>query len=430
MSDDDITGSNNGSKDDDQDFIFEDEEEFEIPDIPDDEELDDDELGLDELDDTESDEPETNTIDVEMDENDVDDEGNSDLAEQSSGTKAGMGWKSYAAVGSVMVGFVVVAMFSLGLVGGGSQQSSSVASAPPVSDRSDEPTPTGNEASEQTGAAKVSDIEAFPDDDPESAQVNSGNTEQIEPEPRTSDQPGQMISTLDGLESTLNDNNDRLDSLGKVMGNTNVQINRGFSSLGGRIGSVNNNLDQIRAMLEQLNRNQQETDSMIRDINNQKADSGSQTSNASNANESQPIKPSETVRNAQSRLDDLGYNPGPVDGYYGELTNAGVKRFQKAHGMEVTGELDQPTLDRIMSERAQANQSDPNPSLNIGTRPGASQQWFVRGVTNTRAILYTRNGGSYIVKKGTEVPGKGQVARLVPSQHKVILVGGETIRRN
>ena len=37
------------------------------------------------------------------------------------------------------------------------------------------------------------------------------------------------------------------------------------------------------------------------------------------------------VRNIQSRLKQWGYMSGPVDGIYGEKTEAGVKKFQRKH---------------------------------------------------------------------------------------------------
>jgi uncharacterized protein len=43
------------------------------------------------------------------------------------------------------------------------------------------------------------------------------------------------------------------------------------------------------------------------------------------------------VRSLQRRLASAGDSPGPIDGRYGVLTEAAVKRFQRAHGLPVTG---------------------------------------------------------------------------------------------
>lgn len=43
------------------------------------------------------------------------------------------------------------------------------------------------------------------------------------------------------------------------------------------------------------------------------------------------------VLELQNRLTDLGFYTGPVTGYFGPLTSAGVKRLQAAHGIEAVG---------------------------------------------------------------------------------------------
>ncbi len=41
----------------------------------------------------------------------------------------------------------------------------------------------------------------------------------------------------------------------------------------------------------------------------------------------------------QTRLANLGYDPGPIDGYLGDRTTAAIRAFQQARGLPVTGEL-------------------------------------------------------------------------------------------
>jgi peptidoglycan hydrolase-like protein with peptidoglycan-binding domain len=51
----------------------------------------------------------------------------------------------------------------------------------------------------------------------------------------------------------------------------------------------------------------------------------------------------------QSRLFDLGYYDGPVDGQASELTVAAFAKFQHDHGLPVTG-LSDPTTLQTMRE--------------------------------------------------------------------------------
>lgn len=49
----------------------------------------------------------------------------------------------------------------------------------------------------------------------------------------------------------------------------------------------------------------------------------------------------------QQTLLNLGYFNGPVTGFYGELTEAAVRRFQAANGLSVSGEVDAATYQRL-----------------------------------------------------------------------------------
>lgn len=53
------------------------------------------------------------------------------------------------------------------------------------------------------------------------------------------------------------------------------------------------------------------------------------------------------IRDIQSALNEAGYTPGPVDGVVGPLTRAGVREFQKARRLPVTGKIDGQTLRRL-----------------------------------------------------------------------------------
>lgn len=53
------------------------------------------------------------------------------------------------------------------------------------------------------------------------------------------------------------------------------------------------------------------------------------------------------VTKIQQRLKNWGYFDGPVTGNYGTLTTEAVKKFQRAHGLSVTGIADAATLEKI-----------------------------------------------------------------------------------
>ncbi|TXK84668.1 peptidoglycan-binding protein [Paenibacillus sp. N3.4] len=50
----------------------------------------------------------------------------------------------------------------------------------------------------------------------------------------------------------------------------------------------------------------------------------------------------------QGMLKSLGYYAGPITGYYGNQTQAGVKSFQSRYGLPVTGNVDDQTLQSIL----------------------------------------------------------------------------------
>ena len=67
------------------------------------------------------------------------------------------------------------------------------------------------------------------------------------------------------------------------------------------------------------------------------------------------------VTKIQQRLKNWGYFDGPVTGNYGSLTTEAVKKFQKAHGLPVTGNADAATLEKIglpSGETSANNDSD------------------------------------------------------------------------
>jgi peptidoglycan hydrolase-like protein with peptidoglycan-binding domain len=49
------------------------------------------------------------------------------------------------------------------------------------------------------------------------------------------------------------------------------------------------------------------------------------------------------IRRLQERLLATGFEPGPIHGLYGPLTRQALSQFQKAYGLDATGELNPAT---------------------------------------------------------------------------------------
>ncbi|PRO65607.1 S41 family peptidase [Alkalicoccus urumqiensis] len=59
---------------------------------------------------------------------------------------------------------------------------------------------------------------------------------------------------------------------------------------------------------------------------------------------------SDQVENVQIMLNGLGYDPGRTDGYFGEQTEAAVRSFQEANGLEASGEVDEETAGALQEQ--------------------------------------------------------------------------------
>jgi peptidoglycan hydrolase-like protein with peptidoglycan-binding domain len=86
------------------------------------------------------------------------------------------------------------------------------------------------------------------------------------------------------------------------------------------------------------------------------------------------VEPQE-VREAQERLKEAGFNPGPVDGQLGAQTKSAIKQYQKAHGLSQTGRLDEDTREMLLAQKmetAPGRRPAPGGSTREGTMPGES----------------------------------------------------------
>ena len=69
------------------------------------------------------------------------------------------------------------------------------------------------------------------------------------------------------------------------------------------------------------------------------------------------------MREVQARLRSFGFNPGPVDGSPGALTDSAVMRYQQNRGQLQTGKVDRELLEQL--------RQDPAPMVQRGTGPYA-----------------------------------------------------------
>ena len=80
------------------------------------------------------------------------------------------------------------------------------------------------------------------------------------------------------------------------------------------------------------------------------------------------------VREIQARLKQIDWFSGDVTDFYGDVTTEAIRGFQAKRGFEVTGEVDQRTLDRLHQMTHQPTQAEltnqPPPASN-GNTPGA-----------------------------------------------------------
>jgi len=60
------------------------------------------------------------------------------------------------------------------------------------------------------------------------------------------------------------------------------------------------------------------------------------------------LDPASTVSGAQERLRRLGYECGEVDGILGVRTHSALLAFQEQNGLDATGKLDQPTVNKLV----------------------------------------------------------------------------------
>jgi len=58
----------------------------------------------------------------------------------------------------------------------------------------------------------------------------------------------------------------------------------------------------------------------------------------------------ERIRDVQVLLAELGYDPGPVDGFMGRMTGAAIQQYQEDKGLKTTGAFSEELRDKLFLE--------------------------------------------------------------------------------
>lgn len=99
---------------------------------------------------------------------------------------------------------------------------------------------------------------------------------------------------------------------------------------------------------------------------------------------------SEIVFQTQRNLQELGYNPGPLDGIWGKKTQSALKKFQHDNALTNTGKLDSATkkkLGIISSEKKSSKQDIPLTAIVSIVRDALEHAWQIREVQVENEIL-------------------------------------------
>jgi len=72
------------------------------------------------------------------------------------------------------------------------------------------------------------------------------------------------------------------------------------------------------------------------------------------------LKPEEILE-LQTLLKSFGFDPGPLDGYWGPLTSGAIRRFEESRGQQQTGNVDRDTL-RLLRQNQESQAPRPQPA--------------------------------------------------------------------
>ena len=96
------------------------------------------------------------------------------------------------------------------------------------------------------------------------------------------------------------------------------------------------------------------------------------------------------VFKAQKNLQELGYNPGPLDGIYGKKTQRALKKFQHDNDLSITGKLDSMTKEKlniISSEKSVPKRKIPVISIQGRIIEALENNWELKKVQIENDII-------------------------------------------
>jgi hypothetical protein len=92
------------------------------------------------------------------------------------------------------------------------------------------------------------------------------------------------------------------------------------------------------------------------------------------------ISDPDIIYQAQKKLKEFGYNPGPIDGIWGPKTEAALEKFQQDSQLSVTDKLNQETIQKLM----QSTNKEPKVSVDSVDR---KQNYFKMTVAEARQLI-------------------------------------------
>lgn len=107
------------------------------------------------------------------------------------------------------------------------------------------------------------------------------------------------------------------------------------------------------------------------------------------------------VEQAQKRLTELGYTPGPADGKMGKKTMTAIKSFQKDNALQETGELNEVTKKKLGISETEILSNPGNLTSFTDAKPGDTMQFRVTGKSRGGSVwgtdLYTTDSALAVV---------------------------------
>lgn len=480
--DDDDLSRNEG-----EDFQFDESEEFSIPDSPyaeEDGQSSEDDFDLDAMEFTVGDEPQQGeTLEVEGEEFSIDgfevegaEHGNNEqlTAEHAYQEEPGEtedyqepskpGWKTWATLGTLGVGVFSAILYVM--MPSGSGQTMPVASNQGTLqsqiEQAQNPAEHSTTAPITPPASGPVTVDAFPVSNVEEAEVPSSEqllAEQAPAVPRQISEPINETPIKDPSEPRTDGGQFDFESVrGDVlseraiekMGNKFV-VKGDFNSLK---STVREHTNRLNSLASAHGRTQEDVKDLDRRVTLLESRLGSgketQTSNAEAKTEAQPevdakyadhpiLGDPAKIRELQRKLEAYNYHPGPIDGVFGKQTHGAIRRVQWEHGLYTDGKIGPKTMEALdnlkrysgtYGQKKQqvastpANNSRGTAISTTTLAANATPDWIVRGITAKRAIVYKQDGTSYPVSIGSEVPGMGQVLELRPAQQEVVTAHG------